>query len=257
MTDSPRKWVRAASDRLVPLFRSRGRIALYILLGSPISFALGIALGGPALPLIQALVIFPLFCGVLGRDEWRKALFSMLLWAASTAACGIFVSSLAPEFTQERILYAEAYQSEMFEWIATGEGREGDIALFLPEHALHLALFSVLALASCGFLGLVMGAALLNYMSFYVGTLLLQGRDLNPLLLIAWPPWAAFRVVAFILIATSISAWVLNRLRFGRTTLNRFPRYLIYGGVFLAADIASKWALAPYWREWLRSLVEF
>ena len=63
----------------------------------------------------------------------------------------------------------------MFAWIRTGAGSEGSPRLFVPQHALHLAAFVALSLATASALSITMGAALMNYMDFYVASLARAG----------------------------------------------------------------------------------
>ncbi|MEE8586776.1 MAG: hypothetical protein V3T83_18190 [Acidobacteriota bacterium] len=244
-------------QRLIRPFSSPGRVALYILLSTPAAVAAGLAAGRLWLPLLQALAFYPLFCGLLLGGRMRRALWSALGWAFWMAVLVAGLSYALPEYCQQRILNGEAYQAEMFDWIRTGSGAEGDIRLFLPQHLMHLAAFFLLTLLSAGFLSLALGSVLMNYMAFYVGTLLLQGTAGLPLLLIAWPPWAALRVIAFILLATGLSAWGLKRLKLGQAGRQQVRPYLAAGLALIGADILLKWLLAPYWREWLHGLTHW
>lgn len=223
---------------------------LYILLSTAAALAFGLAVGGIWLPLLQAMAFFPLFCSLLLGGRLRHALLASLGWALWMALLAASLSYVWPEYCQQRILNAEAYQSEMFGWIQTGAGAEGDIRLFLPQHLLHLGAFALLTLVSAGFLGLVMGSALMNYMAFYVGTLQLHASNPALVLLMAWPPWAILRVIGFILLATGLSAWLLNRLALGQSRRHLKP-YLAGGLTLIGADILLKWLLAGPWREWL------
>ena len=241
---------------LIRPFSSPGRAALFILLSTPAAVAAGLAAGRLWLPLIQALVFYPLFFGLLLGGQMRRALWSALGWAFWMAVLVAGLSYALPEYCQHRILNGEAYRAEMLDWIRTGIGAEGNIRLFLPQHLMHLAAFVLLTLLSAGFLSLVLGSALMNYMAFYVGTLLLQSADPLPLLLIAWPPWAALRVIAFIFLATGLSAWLLERFNLCQAGGQDRRPYLAVGSALIGADILLKWLLAPSWREWLNRLTQ-
>ena len=99
----------------------------------------------------------------------------------------------------------------MFGWIATGEAPENHPAVFIPIHLLHLAVFLVLAWASAGYLGLVLGAFLVGYMSYFVGCYAVASA--HPLLgaVAAWVPWSVLRVFAFVLLGCLFARPLLVR----------------------------------------------
>lgn len=229
----------------------------WMLASTPAAVAVGLVLGKWWLPVLQALAFYPLFIGLLMRNHWRRAMLAAMGWALWTAVLVAGISQTFPELARQRILLAGSYQAEMFHWIQTGVGKEGDIRLFLPEHLWHLAGFTLLTVLSAGLLGLVMGSVLMDYMSCYVGTLLLHGSGLSPLLLYAWPPWAALRVAAYILLATGLSAWLLNRLGVGTVSCSPLKRCLVAGLTLIASDILLKWLLAPFWQQRLLELTSW
>ena len=230
-------------------------LTLYIAVATPLSILVGLLLGRWALPLVQAGFIFPVFFGLVKRGRVPAALISMTGWAVLTALIMIQLSRALPVYMAERVLLGPAYQTEMFTWIATGAGPEGDIRLFLPQHILHFILFSIVTVLSGGFLGLAMGSVLMNYMSFYVGTLLAESGDAAALALIAWPPWAAVRVLAYILTATGLSALAYDRVGLAEADFERVKRLFAAGAALLVLDVVLKWGLAPMWRAWLQGLV--
>ncbi|HSR69979.1 MAG TPA: hypothetical protein VLU25_18775 [Acidobacteriota bacterium] len=233
-------------------FSPPGRPLLWLLLTTPLAVALGLLAGGLWLPLLQACAFYPLFAARLFRSRWKSAVAAALLWAFWTALLVGTVSYAAPEWSSHRILRAQAYQEEMFTWVESGRGAEGDIRLFLPQHALHLGLFSLLCLLSLGFLGLLMGAVLMNYMSFYVGTLLGYALDMATVLAMAWPPWAMCRVAGFIFIAAALSGWAARRLGLPDLADCRLRPALAAGAALIVMDVFLKWWLAPYWQPLLK-----
>jgi hypothetical protein len=115
-------------------------------------------------------------------------------------------------------------------------------------------MFSILTLVSGGFLGLVMGSALMNYMSFYVGALLVEAESTAPVLLLAWPPWAIIRVAGFILVAMSLSMLVFRWFRPSQSEHNLIKFYAGLGLSFLFLDVLLKWSLAGIWQGLLKRL---
>ena len=70
----------------------------------------------------------------------------------------------------------------------------------------------MLGLVTAGTVSLVMGAALMNYMGFYVGDLLHRcaGAPEHGLaMLIAWNPWSIVRVIAFVILAAVVYFFVV------------------------------------------------
>ncbi len=237
-------------------FSGTFRAVLYLLITTPIAILLGLFLGRWLLPLVQAAVFFPLFLHLLRRGPWSRVVGVSLLWALVTTAVMILLSWKLPAYAEPRILLAESYRLEMFTWIATGQGPEGDIRQFLPQHILHFLVFAAATALSAGFLGLVMGSVLMNYMSFYVGSLLVESNG-DPLIwLIGWHPWAVVRVVAFIIAATVLSSLSLDRVGVVETNWEKTRRYLALALGLLLLDVLLKWVLAPYWQQWLAALTK-
>jgi hypothetical protein len=225
----------------------------FLVVGTLISVLFGISLGKFLLPVIQALFVFPLFLFLVSRQQWRRAFVGMALWAfLSSVVIGV-ASYGWNEAMGSVILNAREYQGEMFHWIRTGVGPEGDLRQFLPQHLLHFGVFSLVTFLSVGFLGLVMGSILVNYMSFYVGTLLIQAERFWIVLVLAWPPWAVFRVLGFILAAIFFSAIAIRILTRSKEKSEGSVQYLAIGGIFLVSDVLLKWTLAPTWRVLLEA----
>jgi hypothetical protein len=142
----------------------------------------------------------------------------------------------------------------MLRWIRTGEGSEGSPRLFVPQHLLHLALFIVLSLATASVLSIVAGAALVNYMDFYVASLARAGAPAWAVVLLGWQPWALCRVAAFCTLGAVLAEPLLRRLApYPRTDGVR--RYLLWAGTGILADWILKAALAPTWGLWLREVL--
>jgi len=218
----------------------------------------GLKGGKLALPVLQAALIFPLFLYLIRVGEYSRCVFWMCSWAGALGVAVIgFTVGLGPDVVGVSVFRGVDYRDEMFRWIQTGIGREGRIRDFLPEHLIHALSFCLLTALTLGFAGLVMGSVLMNYMSFYVGSLLSTGGLSWQLVLMAWPPWAALRVVGFVCWATALTAWVWRRWM--ASPPDRPPyRGLVAGGlVLLAADIVLKWLLASSWQIGLKQAAGF
>lgn len=220
-----------------------------IVLGVGAAHLVGFAVPGVwALPLVNAGVFFFIFRAPLKCGDYGCAVRLALVWATATSLLQIGLTIRLPGFMEEHIWRAAAYREEMFAWVRTGAGPEGNIRLFLPVHLKHFAVFSAASLVSGGFLGLAMGAALLGYMNFYVGSLI--GQAANPVVasLLAWPVWAVVRVAGFIIAGTALGAVLVHRNGTGAGKYARIRRLYCLSLALIALDILLKWTLAGTWR---------
>jgi hypothetical protein len=174
----------------------------------------------------------------------------MLFWSFFMSVSMITLVNLAPEAARAAVLRGAEYKQEMFDWIRTGHGRESDPSRFIPQHLLHYGAFVAGSLLSGGALGLLMGSVLLNYMNFYVGSLVYQQVPAVTVLLYGWPVWSILRVAGFIVTAVGLSdiffAKVLRREGWESSPA---VRCLAVGLALVVADAVLKAILAPAWRE--------
>jgi hypothetical protein len=225
-----------------------------IVCGTALSYVLAILIGVPALvPVFNVLPAFPFMIASLRRGNVPEAVERMLIWAAALAVCATTASYLAPAEMARVFMHGDAYRREMFLFIVTGQGAEGDITVFLPRHLAHAVVFCGLALASGSLLAMPLGAALLNYMAYYVGAL--GAASIRPIraMVLAWVPWAMIRIVSFVVLGVVLAGPVLGRL-FGFEYRLRDQRRWIVGALGgLAIDVLLKWALAPWWRGLIKA----
>jgi hypothetical protein len=208
------------------------------------------------LPFLLAAPLFPGFAGAVRRGDDHAALSSVLVWALALVLCATTVSMLWPMEAEAAILRSRQYAEETVEWVRTGEGPEGSPALFLPRHALVFVLFSVLSVATGGAGALVLGAAQLNYMSYYVASLCRLGGGAPALLILGWPPWSLVRVIAFVALGTALARPLLARVRPRPDPPHRFCLPLLWAGVGgVLLDIVLKAFLAAPWRRLLLAVV--
>ncbi len=219
---------------------------------APLAVALAaLAHGRLLLPALATLAVYPAMAILVARGRRGAAVAATLLWAASLSASVIALAARDPAGIGDLIIAGPAYREEMFAFIRSGSGAESDPRLFLPQHARHLAAFVLLAAGSGGLLGLALGAVLIAYMSYYIGSL---RAGQSPLLALAfgWPPWAFLRVIAFVLLGTALSRPVLSvALRRPIPPVGGRTWYLWAAGLLLA-DAVLKGLLAPSWAALLR-----
>lgn len=208
--------------------------------------------GGWVLGLLSPLTVYPGFAArVRERDYWGAWRLG-ILWALLLSTGVILLVFLMPEAARDGIIQGEHYRQEMFGWIATGEGKENEWRQFLPEHLLHLAVFLLLTWASGGYLGLVLGAILTAYMSYFVGSY--AAASGHPLLgsLAAWVPWSVIRVCAFVLFGAVFArpllvrkAWPFDKLEY---------RLMTVAVAGIAADLLIKTFFARPYGLFLRQM---
>lgn len=213
--------------------------------------AAGFELGRWWLPALQATVAYPFFyCGLRSGLRGRVVGW-MCVWAVVVAVGVVALSARDPERAETVILRGETYRAEMETWLRTGVGKEGDPARFLPEHFLHVGALVAVSVPTGGFGGLLLGAVLLNYMSYYVGSL--TAEAVHPLLVVvvAWPPWAWLRVCGFVLLAVDLVPRWSGRLGIVPFRVPPDRRLLIGALGCLVADVVWKAWAAGIWRLWI------
>ena len=209
------------------------------------------------LPVLATAAVYPVLAALLLRGRRGTAVLAALLWAAGLSASVISFTRRDPASMERVILNGPAYREEMFAYIRSGVGRETDPARFVPEHAAHLLAFALLSAGTGGLLGIALGAILVGYMSFYVGSLAAVGGAPGTALLLGWPPWAVLRVTAFVLIGLCLAEPVLFAARRG---LGRPPAppagprraWYLVAVVLLLSDVLLKVVFATAWAALLR-----
>jgi hypothetical protein len=209
----------------------------------------------PLVPLLNTLASFPFMVAALRRGQLGVAVARMLVWALALAVCATILSYWQPWRTDTLFIRGASYRSEMFAWVLAGRGAESDPARFVPQHAMHLALFVVCGLLTGGIVAMAIGAVLMNYMGHYVGAL--AAASVHPIetMILGWHPWAIIRIVSFVTIGVVISAPLLSRVGGFRFDWRPARRFLAWAAVGLLADVALKWLLAPAWQRLLLRVV--
>jgi hypothetical protein len=217
----------------------------------------GVALGVPWLvPLLNAAPAYVVMAMRLRSGDRPGAVVAMLYWAGALAVGATVTLALWPSDPGPVVLNGWAYRAEMFHWIRTGEGAEGAPGIFIPQHVVHLAAFVALSLVTASAGSILMGAALMNYMAYYVASLARAGTPLWAVVLLGWQPWAISRIAAFCVLGAVLAEPLLSRaLRYGYPGLGSARTYLWWAGGGIAADWILKAVLAPSWGLWLRALL--
>jgi hypothetical protein len=230
-----------------------------LVLATVVSYPLGLWLRDPwLLPALNALPAYAVLVNRLRRGERGGAVRAMLWWAATLAIVGTIALVWWPQNVSEVVWNGTQYKSEMFRWIRTGRGAEGNVRLFLPQHLLHIAVFVTVGLATASAGAIVMGAALMNYMAFYVASLARAGVPGWAVTLLGWQPWAIARIAAFctlgVLLAEPLLFWMLPAAASRMKKVGRAP-YVVAAMSAILLDWLLKFLLAPTWGLWLRKLL--
>jgi hypothetical protein len=222
--------------------------------GTAVSYLVALLIGIPALvPFLNVAPAFPFMIASLRRGRVAEAVWRMLVWAAALAVCATTISYLGPAEAGRLFLRGESYRREMFAFLLTGYGAEGDIRRFLPQHLAHAAVFAALAIATGSLLAMPLGAMLMNYMAYYVGALGAASAHPWKAMALAWVPWAIIRIAGFVTLGVVLSGPLLGRLFGFQYRLRDQRRWIALAGGALLTDVVLKWALAPSWREMIRN----
>jgi len=232
---------------------------IVLLLATVVSYPLGLAFGQRwLLPILNALPAYLVLVHRLRKGERGGAVRAMIWWAAAVAVAGTIAFVWWPEPLGRLVVNGDAYRAEMFRWIRTGRGSEGDIRQFLPQHLVHLGAFLVVGLGTGSAGALVMGAVLTNRLSYYVAGLAKAGVPSWAVTLLGWPPWSIARAAAFatlgVLLAEPLVTVVFPSAREKLKATTR-AAYIVAAMSGLLTDWFLKFLLAPVWGRWLRALL--
>jgi hypothetical protein len=231
-------------------------IGIFVVVATLLSYAVGWLIGVPVLvPILNTAAGFLFMIAALRRGDLRLAIARMLLWALTMGAAATLLSYAQPSHTGTLFLRGDAYRAEMFAWVMTGRGAESSPARFIPQHGRDAAIFSALALATGGVLAMPMGAALMNYMGHYVGSLAAASRHPALTIAIAWHPWTVIRVISFVTLGVLLSVPVLSKLFGFPASWPRARPILLAACLGLVVDVVLKALLAPAWQRLLLRVV--
>ncbi len=227
---------------------------LYVVVAAAASAYAGVQIGHPyLLPMLNAALAYPVFIGGVASGKRVRTVAQMLLWALALSVTTVWLTQHSPFKVEAVTLHGSAYRNEMFSWIRSGVGKESTPTQFLPLHALHFAIFCAAAFLTAGFAALAFGAVLLNYMNFYVGSLILHTEHRSLAAIVGWPIYAEIRVIGYVVSAVALAE--LSRRVFLRRPLTPgWERALGVGLWLVVLDAVVKIAIAPQWRDLLTLL---
>ena len=233
-----------------------GRVPFGLIALSPACAAAGFLSGAALLlPLLSAAPAYGAMVLLLRQGRRRAAIAAMLVWALLLGASMTGLCAAMPEREARVVLHGPGYWDEMRVWLETGEGRESHPARFVPQHFLHAGAFVMLCLISGSLLGVLFGAALMNFMAYYVAHVA-AATGAHPVLagVLAWPPWSVVRIASFVALGVYLSEPILSRLWIAPPPARGARLGIGLAALGLALDILLKGLLAPHWPALLRSL---
>ena len=208
---------------------------------------------------IQSRLAFPILAAIAGYFpfllEAQNSLlrgYLILLWWTFILSIVVLWFSIKDADRASPILWrSREYTESMMRWIDTGQLPEGPPARVLLFHLKQMAIYCVLAAISANFLALVLGAALLNYMNFYVASFVRRTGSKAGAVLLAWNPWSVIRVLGFLYLGIVMSTpalWLLIPVPW------RFSLMLVLPGIAcLLLDVVLKIILSKSWSQRLQT----
>lgn len=225
-------------------------------LAASLSAIAGIASGLPwLLPILNAGPAWFVMVSLVARGRRVEAVAWMLWWALCLGAATTVLCMADPWGTASAsIVNGPRYLGDMRPWIATGAGCESSPACFVPQHLLHAGIFAAVCLATASAAGLVMGAILMNYMAYYVGSIAASSASPAAVAVLGWAPWSVIRIVAFVIVGAALAEPLVGRVTRSPSPPGR-GRWLMAAAIGLVADMVLKAILAPHWASLLRRLI--
>ncbi len=210
------------------------------------------------LPVLNALPAWWLMARRLRSGDLRGAILLMLIFPVALALFGTLTLALWPTADHRipPVFNGFEYREEMFAWIRTGVGTEGDWRLFLPLHLRHLVGFVVISLMTGSLVSITGGAVLTNYMDGYVASIHRAGAPLWATMFFGWQPWAVCRVAAFCILGVVLAEPVLSRVfRYDAQPWSRTRPWILIAAGLILSDWLLKAALAPTWGRVLQAAI--
>ena len=224
---------------------------LLVLVFTPISFEIAwICKSKWLTPILGAgATAYPFFVE-LSRSS-TCAFLVLCLWVAVQSALVLIFTIRSPDRMAAMIWRGESYSDGMFEWIQTGNLPEGEARQVVWTHIKQALLYCVLAVLTANLLSLVLGCALLNYMNFYVASLMRRSERRILALLTGWNPWSVIRVASFLWLGTVLAMPLYNWFRHQAPQISRPGLAIGLSGIVI--DIILKLAVSKSWSRKIQS----
>ena len=235
--------------RTIPslIFLRPSMIILLVFLPYSIAFLIGWKY---LLPIATTLPAAFVLYGHMKKGRPLEAVVDMLLYVFWLTVTGMIWMYFMYGRAGDVVIHGRDYMAEMKPWLSGEASKEGTPSLFIREHLLHMVVVAVASLISVGFLALLFGTILVNYMNYYVVSLMRMSS--RPLLLavIGWHPWSVLRVIAFIILGCAFAWPLAARIgKGGKFDRRRFITMVIIAILLEIADIMIKTFIGSSWRD--------
>lgn len=224
-----------------------------------LSYPIGLAVDSRfPLPILNAAPAWWLMARRLRAGDLSGAIRLMLIFPVALAVFGTAALAWWPtaDGLTPLVLNGPEYREEMFGWIRTGVGSEGDWRLFLPLHITHLVGFVIVSLLTGSLVSITGGAVLTNYMNGYVASIHRADAPLWATVFFGWQPWAICRVAAFCILGVVLAEPLLSRVfRYPSQPWSRLRPWVLIASILILADWTLKATLAPTWGRVLNAAI--
>ena len=208
------------------------------------------------LPVLNTLVIFPLFVWALRSGRPRRALTMTLFWAFCLATAMLLLGLLLSQQASSAVQGVVEYRSQFIRWMADATPVTAAPAQDWLSQPKELVLFAAATALTAGLGGLFLLAMAINVVSVNAAGLINDAARPVQTLLFSWPAWNIVRLVGAILIAVALA----EPLATGQLGLEALAawfrarrRWLLYGVVLLFAAALLQLLLSSLYRSMLES----
>ena len=208
------------------------------------------------LPVLNTLVIFPLFIWAVRSGRTRRAVTMTLFWALCLAvtmlALGVIFSGQAEAAVQGVV----EYRSQFIRWMADATPVTAAPAQDLLGQLRDLVIFAVASAVTAGLGGLFLLTMAINVISVNAAGLVNEATRPLQTLLFGWPVWNIARLVGYVLIAVALAEpLATGQLRPDalRAWFRARRRLLLYGLIALVVAALLQLLLSPVYRSVLEA----
>ena len=208
------------------------------------------------LPVLNTLVIFPLFVWALRTGRSRRALTMTLFWAFCLAAAMLVLGLLLSEQATGAVQGVVEYRSQFIRWMADATPVTAAPALDGFNQLKELLIFAVATAVTAGLGGLFLLTMAINIVSVNAGSLISEATRPVQTLLFSWPVWNIVRLVGLVLLAVALAEPLATGQLRRDALVDWFHsrrRLLLYGVLTLLVAALLQLVLSSLYRSVLES----
>lgn len=210
--------------------------------------AVGVLAGNKILlPALDVAAVLPVYVWARLHRGVQGAAWALLGWAFCKAVAVATLTVLFPAHAREAVAFGASYADGMTLWLASG----ADLAGVGAGGAWRIAEAGALAglsLATAGVGGLAFAAVLLNCQAYFLGTLFLRAAEPWKVVALGWPPWEAFRALAFVNVLLVAAEPTLSKVLRRPVRARELRDGVIIALLMMVTAYLAQIYLAPWWR---------